>query len=71
MAYVVKKEQNLANWIHSLNSESELLRGIMIVEAVIALILIVLGIIFYFWKGNTNFLIFAGVAVFFTVGHWF
>jgi len=71
MAYVVKKEQNLANWIHSLNSESESLRIVMIIEAVIALILIVLGIIFYFWKGNTNFLIFAGVAVFFTVGHWF
>ena len=70
MAYVVKKEQNLANWIHSLTSESEMLRVVMIVEAVIAILLIIAGIIFYFYKGNTSFLILAGVAVFFTVGHW-
>jgi len=71
MAYVVKKEQNLANWIRSLTRESEMLRVIMMVEAVIAILLIITGVAFYFWKENTNFLILAGVAVFFTVGHWF
>ncbi len=71
MAYVIKKEQNLANWINSLTRESELLRVIMIVEAVIALLLIISGVIFFFWKGNTNILILACVAAFFTIGHWY
>jgi len=70
MAYVLKQEHNLTNWLKSLNRESAILKYVMITEAVLAVIFILAGVIFIITKDSYALIIIAGVFSFLAVGHW-
>jgi hypothetical protein len=70
LAIVIKEEHNLATWLSSLSRETGVLRIVMIVEAAVALLLLITGIVLLVLHGSKTILIIAGVAVFFAAGHW-
>ena len=45
MAYVLKQEHNLTNWLKSLNRESAVLKYVMVAELALAIIFIIAGIL--------------------------
>ena len=70
MAYVLKDEHNLSNWLNSLTHESAVLKYAMLIEVILAVLFIIAGLIVFITKDSYGFLIIAGVLTFFAAGHW-
>jgi len=70
MAYVLKDEHNLTNWLKSLTDESAVLKYIMLVEVILAVLFIIAGIVVFITKDSFGLLVIAGVLTFFAAGHW-
>ncbi|MCK5852622.1 NERD domain-containing protein [bacterium] len=70
MAYVLKDEHNLSNWLNSLTNESAVLKYVMLIEVILAVLFIIAGLIVFITKDSYGFLIIAGVLTFFAAGHW-
>ena len=70
MAYVLKDEHNLSNWLNSLTHESAVLKYVMLIEIILAVLFIIAGLIVFITKDSYGFLIIAGVLTFFAAGHW-
>ena len=70
MAYVLKDEHNLSNWLNSLTHESDVLKYVMLIEVILAVLFIIAGFIVFITKDSYGFLIIAGVLTFFAGGHW-
>ena len=70
MAYVLKDEHNLTNWLKSLTHESTILKYVMLVEVILAVLFIIAGLVVFITKDSYGLLVIAGVLVFFAAGHW-
>ncbi|RLD10625.1 MAG: hypothetical protein DRI44_05590 [Chlamydiae bacterium] len=70
MAYVLKEEHNLSNWLNSLTRESAVLKYVMLIEVILALIFVSFGIVIFITKNSYGMLVIAGVLSFFAAGHW-
>jgi hypothetical protein len=70
MAYVLKDEHNLTNWLKSLTHESAILKYVMLVEVILAVLFIIAGLVIFITKDSYGLLVIAGVLTFFAAGHW-
>ena len=70
MAYVLKDEHNLTNWLKSLTRESAVLKYVMFIEVILAVLFIIAGIVVFITRDSYGLLIIAGVLTFFAAGHW-
>ncbi len=70
MAHILKEEHNLGNWLSSVSRETHVLKSVMMIEAVLAPLLLIAGIVLFFLTGGKGVLIAGGIALFLAAGHW-